>query len=219
MAPALLGSWAANLYGSGARYQVDHMLVFEGLNLPPEAADPARSTGGYMHICARKFVDFEFPPKVTSIMGDAPPIRSPVPHRPAPEAAYWERASALAGQDHGPLFDGATEPRGDWLEGLPPERAGLYAVFAAVREYPGHLESLFGATPEANPQGVYSVWLYDVWLTKWRHVTVDEYVPVVGIQGGVEPWGGGHGRTLWALILEKALAKLSGSYESLRRAE
>ena len=38
--PNLVGSWAVNLYGTGARYQVDHMLTFESLDLPAEAAHP-----------------------------------------------------------------------------------------------------------------------------------------------------------------------------------
>jgi len=218
--PNLMGSWAVNLYGTGARYQVDHMLTFESLDLPAEAADPARSAGGYMHICARKFVDYEFPPRVTTIEGDSPPLRKSIPNRLAPEAAEWVAASSFAKQLSGPLFDERSEPRGDWLAGLQPHRGGLYPVFAALREYPGHLEQLFALNPEVAPLGRYRVWLYDIWKGKWQPVCVDEYVPVVHVGSGARwPWFGGHGKTIWALLLEKALAKFCGSYEALRRCE
>lgn len=219
IAPSMLSRWAVNLYGSGPRYQVDHMATVESLRLPAEAADPARETGGYMHICSRKYVDYEFPPKRSSLVGDMPLLRAPNPDRPYAEAATWVRASVFCGQDKGPLLDASTEPRGDWLESVRPQRTGLLPVFAAVREYPGCLEQLLADNLAANAEGRYCVWLFDVWESRWLCAHIDDYVPVVRNEAGsLVPWLGGHDRTLWALLLEKALAKWCGSYDVLRRA-
>lgn len=214
--PCLHGSWAANLYGSGARYQVNHSLKLEPLLLPREAAD----TTGYMHICARKFVDYEFPPAAMSIEGDMPPLRpARSKGRPA-EAATWLPAASLARRSPGPLFGAPSRPPADWLTDVPPEAGGIYPVLAAASEYPGHVEALFAPSPEVTQLGKYTVWLFDIYRAAWQRITVDEFVPVVhSPDGTASPWLGGHLCTLWALLLEKALAKLCGSYEALRRSE
>jgi len=220
--PNLFGhGWVANLYGTGATYQADHMLHFEHLKLPSEAADPARAVGGYAHICYRKFVDYEFPPKTTSLEGDPPLLRFGASRFPPINATVWAPASGVADMSGTALFGSSSEPQGDWLDGMPPHRGGPLPIFAAICEYPGQTESLFAMSPHVNSLGTYHVWLYDIWLTKWRRITIDEYIPVVPSEeyGAAWPWGGGNGRLLWALLLEKALAKLCGSYEALHSSE
>lgn len=212
--PRLLSPWVANLFGYGARYQAEHMITLEGLELPLEASDPAKSVGGYMHICTRRFVDYCFPPKLSSLVGDPAPIRI---RNESVGAVTWVPAQSSAVEKSGPLFRGTTEPRGDWLEGVPPERGGIYPILSALHEYPGHLESLLAVSPEVNRSGCYHVQLYDVWQKAWRRVTVDDFTPQVLEMDGsrLVPFSGGSGRTLWACILEKAVAKLCGSFEAL----
>lgn len=69
--------------------------------------------------------------------------------------------------------------------------------------------------------GCYHVWLFDIWLASWRRLVIDDFVPMALDATGhiLAPWAGGHGRTLWAGLLEKALAKLCGSYEALTASE
>lgn len=212
------GRWAANLWGvAGARFQVDHLLVLEALALPHEAADPAGSSGGVMHILTHRFLDYDFPPAATSIDGNPPLLSLQSPG----ERATWVPASVLSGQTTGPLFGAlAGKHEGDWLADVPPERGGIYPILASLREYPGQLERLFAHSPEVDPEGRYRVHLFDVWQGEWRSIIVDDFVPTLpGLDGRLLSWGGGHGRVLWALVLEKALAKLCGGYASLYRSD
>jgi hypothetical protein len=116
--PNLYGPWVANLYGTGALFQADHMLRFEPLALPTEASDPAKSVGGYAHICSRKFIDYEFPPKSTSLEGD-PPLLRPVQQRPPVNATVWAPASTIAEFSGSALFGLTSEPIGDCLMRFP----------------------------------------------------------------------------------------------------
>jgi hypothetical protein len=220
--PNLFGhGWVANLYGTGATYQADHMLRLEALSLPAEAADPARGVGGYAHICCRKYVNYEFPPKITSLEGDPPLVQIGPSRLPPLNVTCWAPATAVAEINGSALFGFSNEPQGDWLDGSSPHRGGLLPTFAALCEYPGQMESLFTMSPHINSLGVYHVWLYDIWQTKWRRFTIDEYIPVVRSEeyGAAIPWAGGNARMLWTLLLEKALAKHCGSYEALHRSE
>lgn len=218
--PCLLATWVVNLYGTGARSQADHMLTLEALELPRDAADRDRAVGGYMHISVRKFVDYEFPPNSTSLEGQPPPMRLGPLHRAPVHDVTWVPATQMANQMGGPLFEGTCEPSARWLHSIQPNRGGIYPVLAAICEYPGHMESLFTLSPCVNPMGRYQIWLFNVWQSQWQLLTVDEYVPVYCDEAGsLWPWGGGHGRTLWVLLLEKALARMCGSYEALHRYE
>eukprot|EP00927_Polykrikos_kofoidii_P065739 TRINITY_DN61454_c0_g1_i1.p1 TRINITY_DN61454_c0_g1~~TRINITY_DN61454_c0_g1_i1.p1 ORF type:complete len:635 (-),score=93.48 TRINITY_DN61454_c0_g1_i1:76-1980(-) len=220
--PRLGSTWVANLWGVGARYQAEHMLMFEALQIPVEAADPTASSGGYMHICTRRFLDYAFPPNEASLEGSPAPLRV-ARGGPVTRNAVWASATDAAEEKSGELFRTSTEPRGDWLAGISPERCGIMPLLAAVREYPGHLESLFTKSLQANPLGFYEVWLYDIWVSSWRQIVVDDFIPMVlegvGEGSALAPLAGGHARTLWASLMVKALAKLCGSFEALRTSE
>jgi len=214
---------AANLYGTALRHQLDHVLKIETLQLPQEAADATRNAGGIEHAAVRKFVDYEFPPCDTSIRGVAP--SSSVLSLQGSAAASktvpaWLPATIVTGQAAGPLFTPLRVPHGDWLAEVLPQHSGIFPILQAVHEYPGHMERLFASSPEVSALGNYSVSLFDAYQRKWEEVVVDEFVPTAKTaEGAVVPWSGGNNRALWALILEKALAKLCGSYDALNRSQ
>jgi len=180
-----------------------------------------------MHIITRRFLDYEFPPAASSLQGDPPPLRPVNAKGPRAESARWASGMTLAQvKVNGPLFDASSEPQasastaqgfiglGDvWPEDVTITRS----LLAAVREYPGHLEMLFAPGHDVDPQGFYSLRLYDMWQRRWRRFKVDDFLPVVDGPQGPEPWPGGHFNPLWVAILEKGLAKLCGSFEALRR--
>lgn len=217
----LSGPWVVNLVGQGQRYQSDHMVSFEALSLPAEAADPAVELGGHMHVAVERFLDYEFPPKLSSLEGDPPPIRSLFIGGLDPQSITWVPAATLAEREAGePIFPEHPEPR-DWLQGVPAERGGVLPVLAAVAEYPMYLESLFDLSPDVSPIGEYKLWLYNFWLHEWQHVFVDDFIPCIFSEAeeSYTPWSVGCSSELWALVLEKALAKLCGSYEALLQSE
>jgi len=104
------------------------------------------------------------------------------------------------------------------------------AAMAAAADRPGILESLF-VTEEINPAGKYTVVLYHPQKKEWVRITVDDYVPCKrataaysGSKDGIARDKNGHCQTLyatpkgtevWTLILEKAFAKMCGSFASL----
>ncbi|CAJ1391839.1 unnamed protein product [Effrenium voratum] len=210
--PALRGfvSWAADLSGAG-HFQFDHLIFLEPLSLPNEAADPNREYGGCMHILASRTVDYEFPPAAVSLLGDVPlESERPVWRLGAPLAQLGARA---------PLFTRSTEPTTADFAGLgscdASEVTITRAVLAAVREYPEFLEGLMSRSLSVNERGLYWAQLFDPWQRRWRQIKVDEYMPVLDEQ----PWAGGAFHPLWVMLLEKALAKLCGSYEALSRSQ
>ncbi|OLP83259.1 Calpain-D [Symbiodinium microadriaticum] len=202
-------------YGS-CYFAFDHLIVLEALFLPEEAADQS-SEGAFMHILVQRYVDYEFPPSAVSLLGEPPALK---PRRSA--RAAWRPGAALAGLQRSlQVFDRETEPGAtrDWV-GLastaPTDVSFSRSVLAAVREYPAHVEGLLRSGPLLT-DGKYCVCLFDVWEKEWRELCVDDFVPTMREPQASAPthWAGGSLRPFWVMLLEKALAKLCGSYEAL----
>ena len=79
---------------------------------------------------------------------------------------------------------------------------------SAIAEYPSRLMKIFN-TKESNPYGVYSVTLYSQGVP--TEIIVDDHFPCYK-NGGGPLFSKPKGEELWALILEKAWAKLFGNY-------
>jgi len=100
----------------------------------------------------------------------------------------------------------------------------LIGVFACLAQFPGHVEALF---EEAiiQPSGRYCIRLFDPTLGSWRNVVIDDIVPCHprGIARLSLPFCGmdvpcfsqPRGGEVWPLLLEKAFAKVAGSYGAL----
>mmetsp|Transcript_26913 Transcript_26913/g.63148 ORF Transcript_26913/g.63148 Transcript_26913/m.63148 type:complete len:449 (-) Transcript_26913:24-1370(-) len=94
----------------------------------------------------------------------------------------------------------------------------LLAAIAILGEHRGALQQLFDST-EFNPRGRYVVKLFDGIEERWRRIVVDDRIPCqraayensklfrpIGLQT----------KELFPLLIEKAFAKLCGSYSRLR---
>lgn len=91
--------------------------------------------------------------------------------------------------------------------------AGNYwflSACAAVANYPAWIQAMFGRTTRLSPEGRYSVRLYHPGKQEFVRVRIDDRVPTrrdcpvfAGITGDGE---------LWVALVEKAFARLCGSY-------
>eukprot|EP00439_Symbiodinium_sp_Y106_P046453 s1280_g5.t3 len=212
-------SWAANLTGKTGYFAFDHLIVLEALFLPEEATDQS-SAGAFMHILVHRYLDYEFPPSGVSLLGEPPALK---PRRSARLNEKRRSQTKEAGPPGEPAqrWQDCSEPGAtrDWV-GLastaPTDASFSRSVLAAVREYPAHAEGLLRSGPLVT-DGKYCVCLFDVWEKEWRELCVDDFMPTVREPEASSPthWAGGSLRPLWVMLVEKALAKLCGSYEAL----
>mmetsp|Transcript_3726 Transcript_3726/g.9609 ORF Transcript_3726/g.9609 Transcript_3726/m.9609 type:complete len:626 (-) Transcript_3726:135-2012(-) len=113
------------------------------------------------------------------------------------------------------LFDGIKPT--DLLQGSI-GNCWLVAAMAVLAEYPQEVRAMFtrnGHRKRGVPgDGMYVIRLYDHATSRFVDLTVDEYIPYLPEEGHccfAQP----NGNILWVLILEKAMAKLFGSYSKL----
>ncbi|XP_031284367.1 calpain-type cysteine protease DEK1 [Pistacia vera] len=155
----------------------------------------------------RQFTDQEFPPNELSLFVD--------PENPAPKlqvVAEWMRPSEIVKEsrlDCLPcLFSGAVNPS-DVCQGRLGDCWFLSAV-AVLTEVSRISEVII--TPEYNEEGIYTVRFCI--QGEWVPVVVDDWIPCESL-GKPAFATSKKGNELWVSILEKAYAKLHGSYEAL----
>ncbi|KAM3127865.1 hypothetical protein pb186bvf_020018, partial [Paramecium bursaria] len=86
----------------------------------------------------------------------------------------------------------------------------LLGAISALAEQPDFIENIF-ITQQYQPNGLYGLWM--VHDGQLRQVVVDDYIPCS--QKGGPIFSKNQENELWVLLIEKAYAKLYGSYQSL----
>lgn len=144
------------------------------------------------------WVDPAFPPDHTSI-GCAKDSKLMTPPYWSPIQAVFPDKPLLGEIDPNDLQQGGI---GDcWL----------ISAFQTLAEYPDAVKQLF-KTQEHPPDGKYVLRLYSMEEEEWKDVEVDCRIPCRdGKAAYVKPGGNG----VWMCLLEKACAKLLGSYMKL----
>lgn len=113
------------------------------------------------------------------------------------------------------LFDDA-EP-GDTLQGMLGD-CWLLAAIAGVAEFPGYFKDHVFVTQDIQQDGKYELKLFDIKLQEWKVIAIDDYIPSMR-------WSSWGIQTMCASIadskvlgplIEKAFAKMCGSYTNLR---
>ena len=155
------------------------------------------------------FVDLDFAPLASSLFEPGAPRDK--------EAVVWRRAHdifAAAGLGLGRLLDAGVES----ADIVPAKRLGdrwLLGAIATLLEHEEEVRRLFshadGSVQMANAPGVYEVRMHK--NGGQQCVRLDDYVPC--IPGGGPLYGHSCGGELWMLLLEKAMAKVHGSYGAL----
>jgi calpain-15 len=146
------------------------------------------------------FTDPYFPPYHSSIFRGAQDAR-------LNSAVVWRRPHEFF---KGPfeLFD-IIEPN-DIKQGMLGD-CWLMCALSSLAEREELVRRLF-ITKEANEQGIYRVRICKD--GEWITVTIDDYFPCS--PQGLPIFSRSHGNELWVLLLEKAFAKVNGSYMLLR---
>lgn len=80
---------------------------------------------------------------------------------------------------------------------------------SCLAEHPERIIKLF-VTDKANEFGCYGMRICK--NGEWKEVVVDDYIPCLN---GVPCFSNAAGNELWVILLEKAWAKLHGSYERI----
>ena len=121
---------------------------------------------------------------------------------------YGNRPTEVYGENGFKLFKNINP--GDIKQGYWGDCYFLSAI-SSIAEYPERIEKIF-ETKELNSPGIYSVTLY---ITgEKRTVTVDDYFPFCPSK---DDWAFSKSvdQEIWVLILEKAWAKVHGSYQRI----
>eukprot|EP00919_Chromeraceae_sp_WS-2016_P057905 GHVR01137236.1.p1 GENE.GHVR01137236.1~~GHVR01137236.1.p1 ORF type:complete len:487 (+),score=135.24 GHVR01137236.1:620-2080(+) len=94
----------------------------------------------------------------------------------------------------------------------------LVAAITALAEFPHMISRLF-KNKEIQKDGRYEIHLYNPNACEWVCVCVDDYIPCepkpLYVRGGTPLATSCDDSAVWGLLLEKAIAKLAGSYSKL----
>uniref|UniRef100_A0A8D1A6N1 Calpain 14 n=1 Tax=Sus scrofa TaxID=9823 RepID=A0A8D1A6N1_PIG len=153
------------------------------------------------------FEDQSFPATLRSI-GRGPLLRK------LPERVYWRRPPELHSN---PQFYSAKAKRLDLCQGL----VGDCWFLAALQALTLHQDILSRVVPlnqsfTEKYAGIFRFWFWN--FGKWIPVVVDDRLPV-NEAGQLVFVSSTYKNLFWGALLEKAYAKLSGSYEDLQRGQ
>eukprot|EP01067_Filipodium_phascolosomae_P005470 Filipodium_phascolosomae@DN3552_c0_g1_i1.p1 len=95
----------------------------------------------------------------------------------------------------------------------------LLAAMSTLAEWPGAIERMF-ITKEVDPRGKFRLRLFDPAVGRWKVIIVDDYIPVDRLMWenrgiAVPKFTKPNQNEMWVMILEKAFAKMCGSYAAL----
>lgn len=159
------------------------------------------------------YKDLEFPAENTSIADD---IKAFLPNIPENQL-FWERPSIIFTNNVYKLFKDEIIPN-DIIQGYLGD-CYLLSSLAALAEKPSLILNLF-ESKENNNLGFYSIRLCID--GQWQNIIIDDYFPLIR---GFNPketqfiFSRSNGPELWVLLIEKAYAKVHGSYQRIEKGD
>lgn len=183
----------------------------KALDFPHPKSDPKNVR--VKEICktyGKHFVDFEFPPHESSLY-KASSLEERNSGKRKLQVIEWKRAQEFM-KTEPQVFEGVIEAA-DIRQGALGDCWFLSAL-AALTEFPVLIrEDTFPEeSRQANEHGCYNVRFCKMGL--WQTVRIDDFFPCY--PGGGPIYSRSNGDELWVLLVEKAYAKLHGSYEAIR---
>lgn len=146
------------------------------------------------------FIDPHFPPRDTSIYNVVDE------QYPFNFVVHWRRPHEF--MENPVVFEDDIDPN-DIRQGQLGDCWFLSAL-SSLAERPGMVRRLF-ITQEYNKEGIYQIKICK--NGEWVTVTIDDYIPCR--YNGGPMFSRGSGNELWVMLIEKAYAKLHGSYAAL----
>ena len=152
-----------------------------------------------------KFVDESFPPCRTSLISD---------WTTSPKAAVWDRFEWRRASEFLTPRDLAVFKQGISPSDIRQGALGncyFLSALTCLAEVPERIERLF-ISKQPNPEGLYGIEVCK--NGEWLQILLDDYFPCGGPELG-PAFSRSNGNELWVLLLEKAWAKIHGSYENI----
>jgi len=158
-----------------------------------------------------RFTDKEFPPVGASVGGDFAADPEVEWFRVSEIVTSTGKGGTIEGGDaeQAHLFDNGISP-GDIAQGQLGD-CWLLSAISVLAEKPGQIELIFKEMTHSH-WGTYHLKLWSGQEKKWETLVIDDFVPT---KHGAPLFTKPHGNEMWVLLLEKAFAKLVGSYEAL----
>jgi calpain-15 len=180
--------------------------LFVSSILASVTSDDLEKIRKWCEIDHKKYTDNDFPSSRISLYRKMTSEKSK-----AWKKFVWRRASEFMTEGPIKVFEGGITPD-DIRQGALGDAYFLCAL-TILAEKPSRIERLF-VTRESNEAGAYAVELC-VHGQK-QVIVIDDFFPCTSLTGG-PCFSKANGSELWVMILEKAWAKVYGSYERIER--
>jgi len=148
-----------------------------------------------------KFVDQEFPPQQSSIAKSGNPL--PI------KEVVWRRPDDFLGGKYA-LFDGI-DPS-DINQGML-GNCWFCCALSSLAEFPAYIQRIF-ENKSINAAGAYRLKLYNETDVKAVEITIDDSFPCKPGAGPI--FTHNKQKEIWAMLIEKAYAKMMGNYYNLK---
>ena len=154
-----------------------------------------------------QWTDDLFPPNENSLQGTNPNNKDSFESQKKDidlSEIEWKRANEIFPEPH--LFEGELSTKNITLGKI--GSSYFFSSISAIADYPGLISKIF-ITKDYNPDGFYSLILF--LDGEYQIVFIDDYLPC--LKGTNIPYfSKSNNFELWPLLLEKAWAKVNGSY-------
>jgi hypothetical protein len=189
------------------------ILIYAARNLCFPNSSAAEFAEETSNICTKNrtlFLDTDYPPTKASIYLINHPGENNAGWEDRDDLLVWRRPREFMTDGYTVFYEGISPS--DIRQGCLTDCWFLCAI-AALAEHPVLIKELFAPGSHVESElGMYTMRICRA--GQWRSVVIDDFFPCY--PGGDAAYARNHGHELWAMLIEKAYAKVNGSYATLR---